>query len=156
MTLAETVRQKLSETEPHTGRHELAIAACGWALHLTLERRDELGCLIRELALRRTAAAPKGETMSTWADRIARHATGLLEPLKIHEIDEVRNEALLRSVTPSLRKNTRAYYEVLLQGTKNAVLRRYQAADADGKRDHVAFALTNDAVAKLANDMTAT
>ena len=62
MRLAETVRQKLAENFPHSGRHDLAIACdkAGWALNLTLERRDELGCLIWELALRRTSTAPTG------------------------------------------------------------------------------------------------
>jgi hypothetical protein len=158
MRLAETVRQKLAENFPHSGRHDLAIACdkAGWALNLTLERRDELGCLIWELALRRTSTAPTGETLRTWAERIARQTTGLLEPIKVVEIDELRNEALLRSETPLVRKDKPTYYEVLLKGTNVACLRRYEAeANGSGKRDQVAFALTNDGLAKLAEDMTA-
>jgi hypothetical protein len=158
MRLAETVRQKLAENFPHSGRHELAIAddKAGWAINLTLDRRDELGCLLWELALRRTNPAPAGETLRTWAERIARQTTGLLEPLKVHEIDELRNEALLRSEAPSLRKGKRLYYEVLLRGTNLAWLRRYEAdANGNGKREQVAFALTNDGLAKLADDLTA-
>jgi hypothetical protein len=158
MTIAETVRQKLAENFPHSGRHELPIAddKAGWSLNLTLDRRDELGCLIWELCLRRTNPAPADETLRTWAECIARQTTGLLEPLKVHEIDELRNEALLRSDTPSLRKGKRLYYEVLLQGTNLAWLRRYEAdQNGNGKREQIAFALTNDGLAKLADDMTA-
>ena len=158
MTIAETVRQKLAENFPHSGRHELGIAddQAGWSLNLTLDRRDELGCLIWELALRRTNPAPAGETLRAWAERIARQTTGLLESLKVLEIDELRNEALLRSDSPSLRKGKRCYYEVLLQGTSLAWLRRYEAeANGNGKRTQIAFALTNDGLAKLAEDMTA-
>ena len=157
MRLAETVRQKLAENFPHSGRHDLAIACdkAGWALNLTLDRRDELGCLIWELALRRTQAAPAEETLRSWAERIARQTTGLLEPIKVVEIDELRNEALLRSETPSVRKGKPTYYEVLLKGTNLACLRRYEAeANSNGKREQVAFALTNDGLAKLAEDMT--
>jgi hypothetical protein len=158
MTLAETVRQKLAENFPHSGRHDLAIAddAAGWTLHLTLDRRDELGCLVWELTLRRTNPAPAGETLRTWAERIARQTTGLLEPIKVLEIDEARNQALLRSETPSLRKGKPTYYEVLLQGTNQACLRRYEAeTHGNSKRQQIAFAVTNDGLAKLAEDMTA-
>src|SRR5262249_27367176 len=106
--------------------------------------------------LRRTTAAPAEETLRSWAERVARQTTGLLEQIKVLEIDELRNEALLRSETPSTRKGKRLYYEVLLQGTNLAWLRRYEAdANGNGKREQVAFALTNDGLAKLAEDMTA-
>ncbi len=157
MTLADTVRQKLAENFPHSGRHDLGIAddQSGWALNLTLDRRDELGCLIWELALRRTGPVPAGETLRVWAERIAQQTTGLLEPLKVLEIDELRHEALLRSEAPSQRKDKRSYYEVLLQGTSLAWLRRFEAdANGNGKRTQIAFALTNDGLAKLADDMT--
>jgi hypothetical protein len=157
MTLAEKIQQKLAETIPQMGRHDLSVAAeaCGWSLHLTMDRRDELGCLVWELALHRTMAAPAKETLHSWAERIVRQATGLLEPLKVIEIDEERNEGLLRSEKPSERKNKISYYEMLLQGTRTATLRRFGAsADGTGKREQIAFALTNDGLAKLADDVT--
>ena len=79
-----------------------------------------------------------------------------MEPLKVHEIDELRHEALLRSESPSLRKDKRTYYEVLLKGANLAWLRRYEADQSgNGKREQIAFALTNEGLAKLAEDMTA-
>ena len=157
MTLADIVQQKLAETTPQSARHELAIAAdgSGWSLSLTLDRRDELGCLVWELTLHRTTPAPADETLRSWADRVTQQATGLLEHLKVLEIDPERNEAMLRSETPSKRKDKCSYYELLLRGTRTALLRRFQAnIDGTGKREQIAFALTNDGLAKLANDLT--
>jgi len=155
MTLAENIQQKLAEKTSQTGRHEFGITdeGDGSSLHLTLDRQDELGCLVWELALRRTPAAD--ESLRSWAERIARQVTGLLEPLKVLEIDEQRNEGLLRSATPALRKGKLSFYELLLQGVRTAILRRFQAAaDGTGKRVQIAFAVTNDALAKLADDLT--
>ena len=156
MTLAEIVREKLAEAPCHTGRHDLGMSGAGWSLTLSLDRHDELGCLIWELALGRTTPAPAGETLRSWAERVSRQATGLLEPLAVLEIDELGNEALLRSNSPSRRKDMLAYYELLLRGTSSALLRRFQSAadGTSGKRAQAAFALTRDALAKLADDLT--
>jgi hypothetical protein len=156
MSLAETIQQKLADKTPHTGRHEWSVATdgTGWSLHLTLDRQDELGCLVWEFTLYRTAA-PAGETLHAWADRVVRQATGLLEQLKVLEIDPERNEALIRSEEPSKRKGKLSYYELLLEGTRKATLRRFQAsAGGTAKRDQIAFALTNEGLAKLAHDLS--
>jgi hypothetical protein len=155
MTLADIVRQKVAENPPRAGRHALLVAAGGWSLNLTLDRKDELGCLVWELVLQRSGASPAEETLRSWAERIVRQATGLLESLKIIEIDDQRHEGLLRSSAPSQWKGKNSYYELLLQGTSRAWVRRYQADDAGtARRQQVAFALTYDALAKLAGDLT--
>jgi hypothetical protein len=155
MTLAETLRQNLANGAPQNERHDLALAHAGWSLHATLDRRDELGCLLWELTLRRTAAAPEGETLRTWAERLAGKSMGLLEPLKVVEVDDLRNEALLRSNAPAQRGGRLYYYELLLHGTRQAVLHRYQGAATSGKRTQVAFALTHEALVKLVEDLSA-
>jgi hypothetical protein len=157
MTLAETIQQKLADKIPHSGRHDFAVAAedDGWSLRLTLDRQDELGCLVWELAIHRAGPAPADGSLRSWAEQIASNATGLLEPLKVIEIDDQRNEGLLRSDTPTLRKGKLCYHELLLQGTRTALLRRYQApADGTGKREQIAFAVTNEGLAKLADGLT--
>jgi hypothetical protein len=153
MTLASTVRQKLSEWRPETGRQDLTVTAQDGSLTLTADRREELGCLVWELGLQR--AAPVGETLQSWADRVAQRVSGLLEPLKIVEIDAVRNEGILRSTQPQARDEQVLYNEVRLKGTREAVLRRYEAQGTD-RRKQVAFALTHEAIAKLADDLAAT
>lgn len=157
MTLEETLLRKLSEWHPPTGRQTLTVPddAAGWTVTVSADRADVLGCLVWEAAVRRTVAAPQGETLTRWADRVAARAVGLLEPLKVHEIDAERNEGLLRSASPSQRGDLLFYYEVLLRGTTEAVVRRYQAPHAGGKREQVAFAVTHEALAKLAAALTA-
>jgi hypothetical protein len=158
MTLENTLLAKLAEWHPPAGRRTLTVPdeAAAWAASVTADRCDALGCLVWELAVRRTAEAPAGETLRGWADRIAGRVVGLLEPLKVHEIDAERNEALLRSVAPAQRGEKLFYYEVLLHGTAAATVRRYQAShDAGGRREQVAFALTHEVLAKLAGDLTA-
>jgi hypothetical protein len=157
MTLENMLLAKLAEWHPPSGRHTLTAAdeAAGWAASVTADRCDVLGCLVWELAVRRTADAPAGETLAGWAGRAAARVTGLLEALKVHEIDAERREGLLRSVAPSKRGEQLFYYEVLLHGTAAGTVRRYQAAHDGGRRQQVAFALTHETLARLAADLTA-
>src|SRR5262249_54577542 len=146
---------KLAEWHPPAGRQQLTVPheATGWAVTVTSDRCDVLGCLLWEVALRR----PTGSgTLQAWAERIAGRVTGLLEPLKGHEVEGLRNEALLRSDTPARRGEKLAYYEVLLRGTTEAIVRRYHGThDSAAKREQVAFPLTHEALAKLASDLAA-
>ena len=76
-----------------------------------------------------------------------------LEAQEVHEVDVERNEALLRSDTPTQRGDALFYYEVLLHNRGTGV-RRYQASATGGARQQVAFPLTHEALAKLAADLT--
>ena len=146
MTLENMLLERLSEWRVSGVRQDLHIAADGWATTVTADRGDEVGCLVWELNIRRDGSA--GTDVKTWASAAAQRVTGLLEPLKIVEIDNTRNEAQLRSETPTQRGDKRFYYELLLRGNATAMLRRYQA------REQTAFALTHEVLAKLAADVT--
>ena len=158
MTLARTVLQKLSEWKPDaTGRQVLTTRdeGQGWSAILQLDRCDGLSCLAWDLALRRTGPAPAG-SLRARAERIAAQVTGLMEPLRVHEVDLARDEAQLRSRAPVVRDDHVLYYEILLKGTGQATVRRYQASPEPGsKRSQVAFALTLEALGKLIDDLTA-
>src|SRR5215475_14315164 len=128
MTLTESLLPKLSEWHPAgAGRHSwsAAVPEVGWAVHLTADRADTLSCLVWELTLARTGAAPDGLTLRAWAEGVAERATGLLEPLKLIEVDTERNEALLRSAGPAKKGERVAYYELRLHGLDRAVVRRF-------------------------------
>lgn len=156
MTLTESLLPRLSEWHPAgAGRHSWSAAApeAGWAVHLTADKADSLSCLVWELALARTGDAPEGLTLKTWAEGVAARATGLLEPLKLLEIDEARGEALLRSDGPAKKGERVAYYEVRLFGLTRAVVRRFAADRTQSGREQVAFALTHEVLAKLAGDI---
>lgn len=156
MTLPESLLPKLSEWHPAgTGRHELSATApdAGWAVHLTADKADTLSCLAWELALARTGEAPAGLTLRAWAEGVAARATGLLEPLKLLEVDDARGEALLRSAPPAKKGERVTYYEVRLDGLARAVVRRFAATRTASGREQVAFALTHEVLAKLAGDI---
>lgn len=150
----ETITAQLAEWRP-TEHSTLAIPADGWTLAVSADRNDELGCLVWELALRRAAPAA-GVTLAAWAENIAARVTGLLEPLKVLEVDAQLQEAQLRSQKPSARGQTLFYYEVLLKGTSEALLRRFQASHETGTpRSQVAFPMTHEGLARVATDMMA-
>jgi hypothetical protein len=154
MTLANMVRRKLSETSPADGRHDFAVtdAASGWTLYLTADRRDAWTTVAWEMTLRRAASA--GD-VAAWAERSAGQVSGLLESLRVVEVDLPHGKALLRSGPPAEGDGAISYYEIVLQATSSALVRRYQGTHASGKREQVPFVLTNDVLAKFVGDLAA-
>src|SRR4051794_524614 len=125
MTLAETLLSKLSDWRPAgEGRHSWteAVPDTAWTVHVEADHADTLGCRAWEFALTRTGDAPTGLTLHKWADAIASRASGLMEPLKVLEVDEPRQEAILRSTAPAKKGENVLYYELKLTGLTNAVL----------------------------------
>jgi hypothetical protein len=160
MTLDVTLLERLAKWRPGAGRQTLNVpdAGAGWAVSLTADRADELGCLVWEMTLRRSAPLPGGDAaaLRAWGDRVAGRARGLLEMLKVVEVDAERDEAILRSDAPAARGEDRFYYELHLKGTGVADVRRYRGSlSGTGKREQVSFALTHEAIARLAADLSA-
>lgn len=152
MTLTEKLLASLSENA-EGGPHTLAVAAAGWEAQVLAERADTLAALVRELILTRTADAPAGLTLRAWADGVATRATGLMEPLRVLEVDDARSEALLRSDAPAKKGERVAYYEVRLSGLTRATVQRFAATRTESGREQVPFALTHEVLAKLAGDI---
>jgi hypothetical protein len=155
MNRNEAVLGKLADWRPPEGRQSLTIAdeTGGWATTLTVDRADQVGCIVWELAVRKNG--PVALPLDKWARLVADRVTGLLETLHVVEIDVARGEALLRSEAPVVRGEQVGYYEVMLNKSGSAALRRYTAPrTGPGKREQAAFALTHEAVAKLAWDLT--
>ncbi len=154
MTLANQVQESLSSWRPEgAGRHSWSHAADGWAVHLAADHNDAIAALVWEMTLIRTGDAPN-RTVKQWAEKIAASASGLMEDLKVIEVDAERNEAILRSDEPSRKGPLAAYYEVMLHGINKAFVRRFQADTKAGtRRNQVAFAITHEVLAKLAEDI---
>lgn len=159
MTIAELLLPKLSEWEPAgTGRHHWAqtLADTGWTLNLAADRVDTLGCLLWELTLKRDERAEPvaNAILKSQALKAADRATGLMEPLHFLELDEFRSEALLRSESPAKRGESLSYYEALMTAGQQIAVRRYKVnPEKAGRREQVAFPLTHEAIAKLADDL---
>lgn len=152
MTLDETLLQNLAEWRPDSDRPTLTLADAdsGWRIDLTAEKNDDIGCRVTELSL----SGPAPSDLRAWAGRTAERATGLLEPLVLHELDTAGGVALLRSRTPAQRGDTLSYYELALKAAGSADLRRYQARPGS-RREQVPFALTHEALGKVVGDLTA-
>src|SRR5579864_80611 len=160
MTLAQTFLPKLGEHRPPSpGRHVLAHAdgASGWSVTATIEKADALSCQLWEIAMHRARPATiDPAALAQWANEIAERVTGLMEPLRVLEIDNARNEALLRSEAVTERHDKRFHYEVKLEGTYRATLRRFQAGlDSRAKREQVPFVLTHETLGKFMDDVAA-
>jgi hypothetical protein len=152
MTLRESLLARLSEWLPAgAGRHSMTHTDAGHTVGLTADRADSLSCLVWELAVAPTE--PTTVAVREWAAAVATRATGLMEPLTVHEIDAGRGEAVLRSTAPSANGGALAYYEVNLHADGRAVVRRFHGSKATPGREQVAFALTHEVVAKLAEDI---
>jgi hypothetical protein len=156
MTLRESLLPKLSEWRPAgAGRHSWASSfpTHGWTVSLAADRADSLACLVWEVSLARSADPPAGLTLKAWAEAIAGRVSGLTEPLSVYEVDDLRGEAILRSKSPSRRDEELTYFEVRLVGLRSAIIRRFAAARNATGRTQISFAITHEALAKLADDV---
>lgn len=154
MTLANTVLAKLGERRTQ-GRNYVTAQDAGWTATITTERTDSVGCLVWEVQVQRHSTGRAPDSLSAWAEHVARQTTGLVEPLKVLEVDSLRQEALLRSQGPSARAGELYYYEVLLHGTQAASVRRYRGRhDPAHKREQVPFALTYEVLGNLLTTLT--
>jgi hypothetical protein len=152
MTLANMLRKKLADP-PESGSG-VVLAHQGWNVGLQPAAHDTLGCALNEVALHRETGA-EGDPRP-WAERVSRTATGLLEPLRLIEVDAPRRVALLRSSAPTPHDPGVEYYEVELHGTASARLRRFRGFQELGhKREQVPFTVTYEALGKLIGDFTA-
>jgi hypothetical protein len=158
MTLAETLLPKLASWRPAgEGRHGVAIALPehGWTVRLTVERVDTVGSLLVEAEATRDAPLPEdAAALETHVRRAAGRATGLLEPLRLVEMDRAHNVALLRSDAPPSKGDAVNYYEVKFFGRNRVTLARYRATKGSpAQRTTVPFALTHEALAKVVDDL---
>ncbi len=156
MTLAKTLLSELSDWKPSgAGRHVLSLPnADGWTTRIEADHSGVVGCLLREISMTRDDATDAPANVQAWATGVADRVSGLLEDLKVIEVDAERGEAVLRSDDPTKNGDTVAYYEVVLTGTDTANVARYQANRTVGtKREQIPFALTHEVVAKLVGDI---
>src|SRR5579871_991473 len=103
MMLNEVVLQRVADWRPGGGgRRTLSIPdeGSGWSVAIIADQHDKLGSALWEVTLT-AAAPPAGRSLHDWAHQIAGRATGLLEALKVVEVDGARDEAILRSDEPA-------------------------------------------------------
>lgn len=153
MSLDALLLEKLASWRATSGRATLEATEDGCIAAVAVECVDVIGCRMWELSLR-PAAATRATELKTRAEQLCQRITGIMEPLRLVEIDTLGNVALLRSEQPGLVGEDRFYYEVHLHGDGGSVVRRYRTPQADQpRRQQVAFTLTHEALAKLVRDL---
>jgi hypothetical protein len=153
MTLENKLLQNLAKWRfPLGDRRTLTATEGGWAVTVHADSADTVGCHVWEVALARANPAA-GVDLKARAAAVADSVTGLLEPLKLLEIDAPKGTALLRSEAPKQAGDNLFYYEVRLGADGSADARRYEAERTGAKRKQIAFTLTHEALAKLADDL---
>lgn len=154
MTLDGKLLENLNSWRPAgLGPHTLTATAEQGRVHLEAEQVDTLA-----IALRIVDVMPTPRTAAPLADRaaaVAARVAGLLEPLKVIEIDGGRGEALLRSDVPAHVGNDRLYYELLLEASGRATMRRWRGSLETTGRQAVPFTLTREVIQKLVADLLA-
>ncbi len=154
MTLDEILLRKLASWRPDSACDRLTVddPGSGWQASISAEQVDTLGCRLRDITLSRSRPLDNPAPLAEQAGRIAGRVTGLLEPLRLVEVDEPHGVAQLRSAAPAVRGEELAYYEVLRHADGTTRFGRYQAPAA-GKRQAVPFTLTHEALGKLVGDL---
>jgi len=158
MSLAETLLPKLADWRPAgEGRHavSLALPEHGWTVGLTADRADSVGCRLTQVeAARSEPVADDDAALEAHARRAAGRVTGLMEPLRMVEIDRGRHVALLRSDAPAAKGDALQYYEVKFTGRNHVTVQRFKASKAGpAGREPIPFSLTHESLAKLVDDL---
>jgi hypothetical protein len=158
MNLAETLLPKIGDWRPaEEGRPSASITLPehGWTVNLSADRVDTLGVALHRLEAVRDAALPADPAaLEAHARKAAGRVTGLLEPLRLIEIDRPREIVLLRSEAPPTKGENVLYYEVEYQGRNRVTVQRYSASKkSPAGRDAVPFTLTHEVLAKLVDDL---
>jgi hypothetical protein len=158
MNLAETLLEKLSEWRPageDRPSASFSLPEHGWTVRLDAERVDTVGCVLNEIeAVRDVAVADDAKAIEAHARQVAGRVTGLLESLRLVEVDRARNIALLRSDEPKAKGDDVRYYEVRFQGLNRVSVQRFTASKhSPARREAMTFALTHEVVAHLVEDL---
>lgn len=146
MTNAATIRQKLVETGSYTPANNPV-----WKLQATTERLDDIGGRFTELRFSRVGDTTTDD-LPNRAQQIANCVTGLLEPLRLIEVDGDQRVAQLRSAKPLQSDSGRQYDEMLVQPDQMN-FKRYHVNPEQG-REAIPFTLTYEALAKFVDDVT--
>jgi|GEM_PF-2776025 hypothetical protein len=136
---------------------EFIDAATKWRVSMKVEAADSLSTQIWEVAIFRDSQSATASTarFNDLALAMGKRVKGLLEPLRLIEVDVDSKVAILRSDEPTVRKSVRAHYELRIIGENRAELRRYQASTAPAsKRAQFGFTLTNEVLGNFLNDVT--
>lgn len=158
MTIAETLQQKLGDWKPvGEDRHWLSIdlGHNDWVISIEADRVESLGTLFHQIDLHQTPSKQLTPDVLENASRsIANRVTGLLEDLKLIEIDQLKGIAIIRSDKPKNRDDHVEFYQLTLTKDNHIAIQRFKASrHSPAHREQIHFALTHEVVAKMIEDI---
>ncbi len=158
MKCYETVRAKLADWRPTgPGPHSLTVRPddTPWAVTIRADRVESLGCATLDITLQHTDGQGPND-LHAWGERLTSQVTGLIQPLVIHEVDTLRQEARLRSQDPVQEAQAIVYDELALKAGQQAVLKRFHApTDPGSRREQTAFPQTYETLATVIAELIA-
>lgn len=137
----------------------VSVPSAGVSLQVDFLAVDSLGCSLEQIQL--DVPAMNGaafNALKTWAERLSRRITYLLEQIGPLEYDEPAGEVLIRSTPPSQLPDGTQFYEILLQSHSGGrfCLRRYESVKGQPGRSQVPLTMTHEVLLKLADDLVDT
>jgi hypothetical protein len=158
MSLAEALLPKLADWRPAgEGRQATSIGLPdqGWTVGLTADHTDSVGCRLTQIRADRTVPVADDDlALEAHARRAAGRVTGLLEPLRLVEVDRGQHVTVLRSDAPATKGDSVQYYEIKFAGRNRVTVERLRATKTGpAGRESVPFSLTHEALAKLVDDL---
>jgi hypothetical protein len=153
MTPAETLQQNLAANS-NAGPADFSLPVPGTNFQARV-RADTTTPIAHSYGSVEWIRPPQADArgVEEWAMSLPEKVTGLLEPLKVIEVDAERHHAILRSEVPSTRGTKRGYYELELTSPDHAKLQRYEADSTTHTREAVPFTLTHEVAGKLLSDV---
>ena|SRR5438093_7614065 len=139
--------------EPRT----LVVTGDRFTIAVEVRAADSLGCSLAEVRVRSLQPLRLGlEQLRSWGARLSKRIRYLLEALETLEVDEAAGRLLLRSSPPETKPDGAVlYYELLLEGSGQLLLRRYRFDPATRGRTEEPIVCTRELVEKMFDDLAA-
>ncbi|MGL6075399.1 MAG: hypothetical protein ACRC8S_14680 [Fimbriiglobus sp.] len=150
MTPAEQLQQSLGNST--SADFSLPVPGTDWQARVRADATTPIAHRYQSLEWERPTSEGS-RSVGDWATGLPGKVTGLLEPLKVIEVDDDRQHAILRSEAPTERGSKRGYYELELTSPDHAKLSRYEADSTTHTRQPVPFTLTHEVAGKLISDV---
>ena len=139
--------------EPRT----LVVTGDRFTIAVEVRAADSLGCSLAEVRVRSLQPLRLGlEQLRSWGARLSKRIRYLLEALETLEVDEAAGRLLLRSSPPETKPDGAVlYYELLLEGSGQLLLRRYRFDPTTRERAEEPIVCTRELVEKMFDDLAA-
>jgi hypothetical protein len=133
----------------------LAVTGDRSTIAVEVRAADSLGCSLAEVRLRSLQPLRLGlEQLRSWGARLSKRIRYLLEALETLEVDADAGRLLLRSSPPETKPDGAVlYYELVLEGSGQLLLRRYRFDPGTRERTEEPIVCTIEVVEKMFNDL---